>query len=122
MLCSLEANCGERGREPIVYTNHHYPPLPRSLAPPPPKFHVYVIYKVDEGEGGEGGERGGESKEGGEAPVAAARRLHVAGFMTTYRFTNPVRKERPVTRSICQALILPPFQQMGLGGRLLEVR
>ena len=102
-------HCGEPGREqsfPLII-----------ITPRLPKFHVYVIYKVYEGEGG----GSGESKEGGGAPVAVRRR-HVAGFMTTYRFTNPVRKERPVTRSICQALILPPFQRMGLGGRLLEVR
>ena len=85
-----------------------------------PKFHLYVVYKVanvaaaDTDTSTEGSS---ESKEEGQAST----RRYVAGFMTTYRFTNPLRQDRPVTRSICQALILPPFQKLGLGGRLLEV-
>jgi histone acetyltransferase 1 len=45
----------------------------------------------------------------------------LAGYITLYHFRSPFRKPRPGTVvRICQALILPPYQRMGHGHRMLN--
>jgi histone acetyltransferase 1 len=46
--------------------------------------------------------------------------LSLAGYFTLYHFRSPFRKPLPGTVvRICQALILPPYQRMGHGQRML---
>jgi GNAT superfamily N-acetyltransferase len=48
-------------------------------------------------------------------------RYSLVGYMTLYHFRSPFRKPKPgIVVRICQALVLPPYQRMGLGYRLLN--
>jgi hypothetical protein len=54
------------------------------------------------------------------APAAAAADADdwvAAGYMTLYRFNNPIWP-RPHILRVCQVLVLPPFQRRGLGSLL----
>ncbi len=45
----------------------------------------------------------------------------LAGFMTLFLFSNPVRVHNPLSLRVCQALILPPYQRCGHGFQLMSV-
>lgn len=49
--------------------------------------------------------REGPSPEAGQDPV-----LHLAGYMTVFSFSSPIKGKCP---RVCQALILPPYQRQG---------
>ena len=45
----------------------------------------------------------------------------VVGYTTLFSFWNPTRATQPRTVRVCQALVLPPFQQRGIGSRMLQL-
>lgn len=60
----------------------------------------------------------------GETPAvvaaAAGSRYSFIGYATAYRFTNPMRRERPDALRLAQVVILPSHQRSSHGGRLLD--
>ena len=54
-------------------------------------------------------------------PNDSRARYEYVGYLTTFSFMNPFRKQAPVTWRICQVLILPPFRRMGHAKRLIRL-
>ncbi len=61
-----------------------------------------------------------EAAQGGTPGSARPPRAPaLVGFCTVYRFTNPMREQRPHSLRLAQLLCLPRFQRAGHGGELL---
>lgn len=59
-----------------------------------PRWNVYAVFLMNSG-----------------------KPLILAGFLTLFEFTNPIKKRKLLR--ICQVVVLPPFQKIGLGKSLL---
>lgn len=53
--------------------------------------------------------------------INGSYRYSFVAYMTLYHFHSPFRKPNPgVVVRICQALVLPPYQRLGIGRRILR--
>lgn len=101
-----------------------------------PRWEVLLLFRVDEEDGDNtttttttinsttanpcntGGNSGQDNPSSRSSDSTAGREVFLfAGYMTLFTFNNPIFGAK---LRICQALLLPPFQQRGLGLVLLQ--